>query len=283
MTFDNAEELHKCKRFFPNARLFLRIATDDSKALCRLSVKYGAPLDSTRDLLQLAKDLGLNVVGVSFHVGSGTYDPTAFYQAVVDARRVFDEAADVGYDLKTLDVGGGYGHDNFEAIAKILGPAVDEHFPSSVRVIAEPGRYYVASAFTVAAHVIARRTVQSDSGVNTYMLYLNDGVYGNFSGILFDHQQPVPKALCVGGKHCYGSVTNGNHAVRYSVWGPTCDGIDCISSSCFLPDVLNVGDWLYFSEMGAYSKCSATKFNGFTDEHDVIYVCSEPGAAALLC
>jgi len=225
----------------------------------------------------------LDVVGVSFHVGSGSYDPTAFLTAVQDARRVFNEATEVGYDLRTLDVGGGYGNDNFEEIAAVLGPAIDEYFPPSVRVIAEPGRYYVSSAFTIATHIIARRTVQEDGSRNpSYMLYLNDGVYGNFSGILFDHQKPVPKVLKRGDKYFFGSTPTDSQLTKYSIWGPTCDGIDCISSFSNLPEVLEAGDWLYFSDMGAYSKCSATKFNGFSDNHDVVYVVSDPGALALL-
>jgi len=281
MTFDNPEELYKVKKFFSDALLVLRISTDDSKALCRLSLKYGAPLDTTKDLLQLAKRLDLNVIGVSFHVGSGSYDPTAFVAAVQDARKVFDEASETGYDMRLLDVGGGYGNDNFEEIAAVLGPAVDKYFPPSIRVIAEPGRYYVESAFTIATHVIARRSVQ-DVEQPSYMLYLNDGVYGNFSGILFDHQNPVPKVLRRGSEYFYNSTPKDVQLTKYSIWGPTCDGIDCISKSCFLPEVLEVGDWLYFNNMGAYSKCSATKFNGFSDDHRVIYVVSEAGAQAML-
>lgn len=252
MTFDNPEELYKVKKFFPNAQLLLRISTDDSKALCRLSLKYGAPLDSIIDLLRLAMDLGLNIVGVSFHVGSGSYDPTAFVTAVKDARKVFDQAAEIGFDLRILDVGGGYGNDNFEDIAAVLGPAVDKYFPPSIRVIAEPGRYYVESAFTIATNIIARRTVQDDlkTGQPSYMLYMNDGVYGNFSGILFDHQHPVPKVLKHGSNYFYHSPPKEGQFTEYSVWGPTCDGIDCITKSCYLPEVLEVGDWLFFSDMG---------------------------------
>jgi ornithine decarboxylase len=252
MTFDNPEELYKVKKFFPGACLLLRISTDDSKSLCRLSLKYGAPLDTTKELLQLAKELRLDVVGVSFHVGSGSYDPNAFATAVKDARKVFDEAAKVGYDLRTLDVGGGYGNDNFEDIAAVLGPAVDKYFPPSIRIIAEPGRYYVESAFTIATHVIARRTVQDDTKTSnlSYMLYLNDGVYGNFSGILFDHQTPVPRVLKHGTQYYYNPPSNEAQLTKYSVWGPTCDGIDCISKSCYLPEVLEVGDWLFFNNMG---------------------------------
>lgn len=77
-------------------RLVLRIATDDSKAVCRLSVKFGAPLKACRGLLERAKELGLDVIGVSFHVGSGCTDPETYTQAIADARCVFDTG--VGFD-----------------------------------------------------------------------------------------------------------------------------------------------------------------------------------------
>ncbi len=277
MTFDNSDELYKIKALFPDAELFLRILTDDSSSLCRLSLKFGASMDSTKGLLELAKELDLNVVGVSFHVGSGASDPQCFAKAVQDSRVVFDQAGETGFDLRTLDVGGGFSGDTFEEMASVLSEALDEHFPSSVRIIGEPGRYYVASAFTLACNIIARRDIQDPATrMTSYMLYLNDGVYGNFSSIIFDHQHPAPRILRKQGGERNTSIT------EYSIWGPSCDGIDLISENCTLRGLLDVGDWLYFEEMGAYTKCSATKFNGFTDNHDVLYVSSEPGASALL-
>lgn len=292
MTFDNADELYKIKEIYPDAELFLRILTDDSASLCRLSLKFGASLDTTGELLALARKLDLNVAGVAFHVGSGASDPEAFLKAVRDARFVFDQAASYGYDLKTLDVGGGFVGETFDAMSAVLSSALDEHFPPSVNIIGEPGRFYVSSAFTIAANVIARRAVEDkDLGLTSYMLYLNDGVYGNFSSIMFDHQHPIPRVLKNGKKlyfdagsrtHDTCSHDSGKRPIEYSVWGPTCDGIDCISESWSSSHTLDVGDWLYFEEMGAYTKCSATKFNGFSDSHDTIYVSSEPGASALL-
>ncbi|MCJ1377429.1 Ornithine decarboxylase [Xylographa soralifera] len=277
MTFDNADELYKTKALFPDAELFLRILTDDSSSLCRLSLKFGASLDSTEELLKLAKSLGLNVVGVSFHVGSGASDPQSFVKAVQDSRTVFDQAATIGYNLKTLDVGGGFSSDTFEEMASVLSEALDEYFPPHVRIIGEPGRYYVASAFTLACNVIARRDLRDPvTGETSYMLYLNDGVYGNFSSIIFDHQNPVPRILSVANKG------SNEWPTEYSIWGPTCDGIDRITDSATFHQLLDVGDWLYFEEMGAYTKCSATRFNGFTDSHEVIYVSSEAGASAVL-
>ncbi|KAK7964361.1 pyridoxal-dependent decarboxylase [Apiospora saccharicola] len=289
MTFDNADELRKIAKLYPEAELFLRILTDDSSSLCRLSLKFGASLDDTDNLLSLAKDLGLNVVGVSFHVGSGASDPLVFLKAVQDADIVFKQAYAYGFDMKTLDVGGGFSGDSFEAMAIVLRGALDEYFPPSINIIAEPGRYYVSSAFTLACNIIARRTIHdSATGESSYMAYVNDGLYGNFSSIMFDHQQPVAKILSAGQKIMFDSPTaEGLPAgigggIEYSIWGPTCDGIDRITESIRFDHELDVGDWFYFEEMGAYTKCSATKFNGFSDAHDVVYVCSEPGARAVL-
>ncbi|RMJ25165.1 ornithine decarboxylase [Aspergillus sp. HF37] len=282
MTFDNVDELYKIKANFPDAELYLRILTDDSTSLCRLSMKFGASMDIARRLLELAHQLELKVVGVSFHVGSGAEDPSAFIKAVQDARLVFDQAIEVGYEPHTLDVGGGFSQDTFEKFSGILGEALDNYFPPHIRVIAEPGRYYVSSAYTLAANIIARRDVPdpADSSNDAYMLYLNDGVYGNFSNIIFDHQHPEAQILtCADDSKANGAAPRG---VAYSIWGPTCDGIDVITQHTVLPGLLDVGDWLCFEDMGAYSKCSATRFNGFADNHEVIYISSEAGASALL-
>jgi len=288
LTFDNADELHKVKALFPDAELYLRILTDDSASLCRLSLKFGASIDTTGELLELAKKLDLKVVGVAFHVGSGASDPQAFLKAVQDARFVFDQAAELGFNMHTLDVGGGFCSETFEAMASVLSSALDDYFPPSIRIIGEPGRYYVSSAFSLACHVIARRTVADQSlGTTSYMLYLNDGVYGNFSSIIFDHQNPVPRILRAGNSFLHGAEDRRDgyespNVVEYSIWGPTCDGIDCISQSASFKQVLDIGDWMYFENMGAYTKCSATKFNGFSDSHDCVYISSDPGCSALL-
>lgn len=302
MTFDNSDELYKIKALFPDAELYLRIFTDDSASMCRLSQKFGAHMDTAPELLVLAKQLDLNIAGVAFHVGSGASDPSAFLKAVTDARSIFDQAIALGFNPHTLDVGGGFVSETFTEMAAVLSAAVDEHFPPSIRVIAEPGRYYTSSAFTIACNVIARRTVD-DPALNqkSYMLYLNDGVYGNFSSIMFDHQHPIPQVLSTrrrpdGFNYSTDSLadsgyasaeevdttTGGAKTIEYSIWGPTCDGIDCISEKWLARDTVDVGDWLYFEDMGAYTKCSATRFNGFTDKHETKYVCSEPGASALL-
>ncbi|KZT06067.1 uncharacterized protein LAESUDRAFT_654444 [Laetiporus sulphureus 93-53] len=279
MTFDNTDELYKIARCHPSAKLVVRILTDDSKSLCRLGLKFGAPLVTVPSLLGKAKELGLDVVGVSFHVGSGCYDSLAFADAVMRARSAFDMGKEVGYDFTLLDVGGGFEDDTFETTASILKNAINEHFPdrAHIRIIAEPGRFYVSKAFSIAVNVIARRappTLEEDSPEDDVdpehprvMYYINDGVYGSFNCILFDHQAPQPYVLSLNGSfHVPASVP----LRASSVWGPTCDSIDCVCPVTQLPSSLQVGDWLAFDNMGAYTLCAASQFNGF-DVSKVIY------------
>ena len=280
MTFDNAEELVKIKKFYPEAECILRILTDDSMSLCQLGLKFGAPLHTVPHLLQTAKDLDLNVIGVSFHVGSGCSDANAFGSAVLLARTVFDQAAEMGFKFTLLDVGGGFpGADvqsgiTFEKVAAILGPMVDRLFPNDIRVIAEPGRYYVASAFTIFTNIIGRRSVTmpvvevDKKTPEQYMYYVNDGMYGSFNCILFDHQIVHPKVLMKNDEFTFG-LDVCEPDFESSVWGPTCDSIDCLNASVRLPK-LEPGDWLYYENMGAYTICAASQFNGFK-KSEVLY------------
>ncbi|KAH9169593.1 ornithine decarboxylase [Lactarius sanguifluus] len=256
MTFDNADELHKVARTNPSAQLVLRILTDDSKSL--------APLVTVPGLLAKARELRLNVIGISFHVGSGCYDSSAFADAIGCARTAFDMGLAAGYEFTLLDVGGGFEDATFEETADVLRNAIDLHFPdrARLRIIAEPGRFFVARAFTLATNIIARRAPRSDGATTevqdegddqpSVMYYINEGVYGSFNCILFDHQEVHPYVLSMNGS--FHSV--GTEDLRTcSIWGPTCDSVDCVCPMTKLPAELRVGDWLVFNNMGA--------FNGF--------------------
>lgn len=287
MTFDNADELVKISQLYPGAKTVLRILTDDSNSLCQLGLKFGASLGSTLELLQVAKQLGVDVIGVSFHVGSGCQSEAAFVDAVMRAREVFDQGESIGFHFTLLDIGGGFpgrGDQSglsFGAVAQTLNQALDRYFSQDqyghVRVIAEPGRYFVASAFTLAVNVVARRFVvgKDESASPSFMYYVNDGVYGSFNCIMFDHQNPMPRVLTCGGRLVDGSFSSAA-AVQYesTVWGPTCDSIDCIVSSGLKLPELQVGDWMVFGGMGAYTLCAASRFNGFKLS-DVVYVDTE--------
>lgn len=158
-TFDNADELYKIARVHPKAKLVLRILTDDSKSLCRLGLKFGAPLVAVPTLLAKAVELKLDVIGISFHVGSGCYDSDAFADAIKRAKLAFEMGREAGYVFTLLDIGGGFESENFEEAAGVVTQALAQHFGDdyAVKIIAEPGRFYVAHAFTLAANIIARR------------------------------------------------------------------------------------------------------------------------------
>ncbi|KAF5379680.1 hypothetical protein D9615_005807 [Tricholomella constricta] len=277
MTFDNADELYKIARAHTSAKLVVRILTDDSKSLCAFGIKFGAPLNTVPGLLAKARELGLDVVGVSFHVGSGCYDPSVYTDAISRARAVFDMGKEAGYTFSLLDVGGGFEDALFEQAAAVLTEAIDQHFPDrhaqKLRIIAEPGRFYVSKAFKLAANIIARRAPltgasETDMDMDTpeasdqpgVMYYINDGVYGSFNCILFDHQVIHPFVLSMNGSF---HVRESEPQKLSSVWGPTCDSIDCVSPRTTLPSALQVGDWLGFDNMGAYTVCAASQFNGF--------------------
>ncbi|MCL4137594.1 UNVERIFIED_CONTAM: hypothetical protein GTU68_021673 [Idotea baltica] len=262
MTFDNETELSKVKDLMPSAKLVIRIRCDAAKAQCPLGEKFGVDPDLALPLLRSAKEKGLNVVGVSFHVGSGCQEPEVFLRAIKASREVFDEAVNLGFSPYLLDIGGGFpgiSGTSLNEAAKYINLALDQHFPEQeIQVIAEPGRYVVASAFTLVTQVISKRRVAPHP---SFMYYINDGIYGSMNCVLYDHQAVFPEVLDL-------DPPNSNEErpdpplYRCSIWGPTCDSLDQVVQEAHLKEV-DVGDWIVFRDMGAYTISAAGTFNGF--------------------
>lgn len=124
-------------QYHPGSALLLRIRADDPAARCQLGNKYGAEAAAVPRLLEAAAALGLRVRGVSFHVGSGAKNPAAFSAAIEAARRVFDLGASLGFDMDTLDLGGGFCGGSFDAqggvdlggVPDAINAALDRLFP----------------------------------------------------------------------------------------------------------------------------------------------------------
>lgn len=265
LVFDSESELDKLAACHPGSDLLIRIQVDDSKAQCVMSDKYGAPLAEVPRLLRHASELRLNVRGVSFHVGSGCYSADAFVNAVESAAHVHRFAADMGVQMDILDIGGGFpGVDSsqlsFEAIARSLRHALSKHFPrsSGVSLMAEPGRFFAATSHTLAVNVIGKKYVTDPDGAPHTMYYVNDGLYGSLNCVVYDHANPEFRVLpdVIGG-----GVDDAGPWHSASIWGPTCDGFDCIVKQTQLP-LLDVGRWLYFVDMGAYTSAAGSNFNG---------------------
>ena len=137
MTFDSISELHKNKEYYPNARLVLRIRCDAEIAQCPLGMKFGLQPEKAPELLAVAQELGLNVVGVSFHVGSGCQEPAVFLRAIREARGVFDVAKNYGFNMTLLDIGGGFpgNHGNtLDDVSNYVNQALMQYFPDENEV-----------------------------------------------------------------------------------------------------------------------------------------------------
>ncbi|PLN82052.1 putative ornithine decarboxylase [Aspergillus taichungensis] len=256
-TFDNLDELDTIKAYHPDAQLVLRIFASDSDALIEFGDKFGASTESTPLLLARARELDLNVTGVSFHVGTGAINPSAFIRAIQTARAVFHQAENHGFQMTVLDIGGGFQDSNFEDIATSVQKTLREVFPPHVRVIAEPGRYYARSAYTLACKVISRRRQIGDprrTDTQPDMLYQNDGVYGSFMNVIMEKETVRPSLVAsLLPSHCLpGGATCRRQPGerRYSIWGPTCDGLDCVVRDTVLESEVKVGDWLKYKNMG---------------------------------
>lgn len=251
MTYDNYEEIKKIKKFSPHAGLALRLKVPNTGAMVELSSKFGAAPGEAVDLIDAAHKTGLIVEGLSFHVGSQCTNFENYVQALNLASNIFREAKSRGYTLKLLDIGGGFpapydeNVEPFKHLAKKLNAELKRLFPKEIEILAEPGRFMVATAAALVAKVVGK--AKRDGKI---CYYINDGVYHTFSGIIFDHCQYHIKAFKKGPRHIS------------AVFGPTCDALDTISLSEELPD-LKLGDLVYSENIGAYSHASSTYFNGF--------------------
>jgi ornithine decarboxylase len=251
VSYDNAEELRKIGKYAPHAGLVLRLRVDNTGSQCELSSKFGCAPAEAADLMERAGKLGLVVEGLSFHVGSQCTNFQNFVQALNTAAAVMKESKARGREIKILDIGGGFpAHYNrhvprFRDLAKVINAEIDRLFAPDIQILAEPGRFLVASAATSVARVIGKAV---RDGKQCY--YIDDSVYHTFSGIIFDHCQYPLKAIKGGKKELC------------AVFGQTCDGLDTISQSEHLPP-LEIEDLVYAENIGAYSNASATWFNGF--------------------
>jgi ornithine decarboxylase len=251
VTYDNRAELAKIQRFAPHAGLALRLRVPNTGSMVELSSKFGCDPGEAVDLIEEAFEAGLTVEAVSFHVGSQCTNFENFVQALNMSAAVMREAASRGRAIKILDIGGGFPvpYDRhvkpLSALARKINAEIGRLFPSDIEILAEPGRFLVATAATVVARIIGKAV---RDGKTRY--YIDDSVYHTFSGIIFDHCQYHLKAFKKG------------PAEICSVFGQTCDGLDTISHSEQLPE-LEIEELVYSENIGAYSNASATWFNGF--------------------
>ena len=266
LVFDSEHELYKIKLHHPKAKLLMRLKVDDKGSVCRFSNKFGISKEDIEFILDLAHKMNLNVVGVSFHVGSNCKDATQYYSAIEMAKYAFDVAKTKDYMFDIIDVGGGFSGSNDDSSIELLNEisleiyrAMKDFFnydtenENKIKLIAEPGRFFCTSSHTLVLNVIGKKIkIDHDTKEKIQTIYLNDGLYGSFSAIKNDHQNPEILPY------------NNDDIDKYktTLQGNTCDGIDVVCENTVLPE-LEISDMVYVESFGSYTIASSSQFNGF--------------------
>lgn len=263
MTFDSIAELDKVKLYHQNADMVLRIRCDDPHALVKLE-KYGANTDEIEDLFKHAKTIGVKVSGISFHVGSGSRNPDAYWKALKTARDAFNIGVENGHDISLIDIGGGMYADIEDdgtvttCVADYILDGIKDFFADiPVRFIAEPGRFFAQHYSVIACQIIGKRVRDG-----FYEYFINDSTYGAFSNVIFEKAVPEPRIVK--------DIEEDAEKHMSVIYGCTCDGVDVINKHVIIPELF-IDDWVYFEKWGSYTKVLHTSFNGF-GEYDVFYI-----------
>ncbi len=247
---DCVQELAKFARLKPDAKLYLRIEASNEGSDWPLTGKFGAGPSDIDPIIEEAGRLGLDVAGVTFHVGSQCRNPENWPAAIRSARLVFDRLAGAGMRPRLLNLGGGYPVQltaptpAIEAIGALVTRELAS-FGRDVRVIAEPGRFMVADAGCFVTHVIGtavrngQRWMHWDAGIF-------GGLFETIDGLRYNLRTERHGA-----------------DVSWSVAGPTCDSVDVCLRDQMLPEDVVAGDTVYVLNAGAYTTAYATQFNGF--------------------
>ena len=267
---DNTDELLKFKPYAGQVEILLRVSFRSKDARVDLSRKFGCGLQRVPHLLAQAANFGICIRGLSFHVGSQSLSSAAHVHAIQACRSFYTDPDLPGAgQLTVLDIGGGfpvdYSRQGFDLgmFCQPITTALQE-YPAHVRIIAEPGRVLSAPAMTSISTVMGRA---ERDGLSWY--YLDDGVYGAYSGQIYDHA------------HYPLTVFSDVSLMQPSVLaGPTCDSIDVITELAMLPP-MNIGDIVLGEQMGAYTLATASEFNSIPKPRLVTINHDAPAAATV--
>lgn len=255
---DSHEEVEKLRSIKWGGSALLRILVEDENSLMPFSRKFGLSVEKAGDVARYAASQGIPLKGVSFHVGSGCLDPNQYKKAIKQSHTVITTLNTSGHDADMVDIGGGFfsNKEQFETYAHKIRSSMYQYDKRPLKYIAEPGRFFAESAFDLFVQVIGKKPNALTGG---WRYTIDESLYGQFSCIPFDHKKPQWVRIPT-------SYENRDKAARKRVkgtlYGRTCDSLDMIADSKDMED-LEVGDWLWFPNMGAYSSVTASEFNGF--------------------
>jgi ornithine decarboxylase len=261
---DNLNELEKFKPYKDQVELLVRLSFRNKEAFADLSKKFGCSAEDALEIIETANRWQIRIKGLSFHVGSQTLNPQKYVDAIEACKVLMNKVVDFGLPaLSMLDIGGGFPVSYNRQVMPIKLFCVPINaalagLPDTVQVIAEPGRFIVAEAMVSVASIMGQAKREGQM-----WYYLDDGIYGSFSGLMFDDAQYPLTAIRL-------SDNWRTSALQSSVLtGPTCDSIDVVADNIMLPALSN-GDLIVGKMMGAYTSATATDFNFFKRAHTVV-------------
>lgn len=258
--FDSREELLKLAQYAPGARVYCRILVENEGADWPLSRKFGTTIDSARELMLEAGDLGLDPFGLSFHVGSQQTTTQAYEVAIGKVAMLFTDLTEAGVNLRMLNLGGGFPTRYRDEVPEIdqfgnaIMNAMTEHFGNALpEMVIEPGRFIVGDAGVVSAEVVL--VSQRDKNSPVRWVYLD---IGRFGGLAETEGESI--------KYRITTPHDGSAMGPVAIAGPTCDGADIMyeKSNYRMPLALTSGDRVELLSTGAYvTTYASTRFNGF--------------------
>ncbi|GAB3590939.1 type III PLP-dependent enzyme [Acetobacter peroxydans] len=258
--FDCREELEKLARHAPGSRVYCRLLVDNYAAEWPLSRKFGTTVESARDLMLAARDMGLDPYGLSFHVGSQQLSAEAYEVAIARVASLFTDLSAAGLDLRMINLGGGfpirYREDvpEIDHFAEAIFGAMTEHFGNAMPdMLVEPGRFIVGEAGVVHTEVVLVSARGRTDGLR--WVYLD---IGRFGGLAETENESIRYAIRTG--------RDGAPSGPVALAGPTCDGADILyeKTRYDLPLDLESGEVIDLLGTGAYvSTYCSTRFNGF--------------------
>ena len=249
---DSVEEIEKLNEVHWKNGALIRIAVDDQGSKMPFSKKFGATISEIQKIKDAAAALKQTIRGISFHVGSGCQEPLQYSKAIQLSLLNLQGLP----DANIVDIGGGFESNPrlFLQATYFIQESIKSIPPSlQIQWIAEPGRFMATDIQDLFVPVIGKKPASNGNG---WRYTIDESLYGQFSCIPFDRHTPKWLRIQMKPREAARKRTKG------TLFGRTCDSVDMIAQSDSMEE-LEVGDWLWFPHMGAYTSVTATEFNGF--------------------
>lgn len=261
-TTDSVEGVEQLAKHANSMKVIVRLAVRDLGSRCPFSIKFGSREQEWYPIMKAIREHNLVFGGVSFHVGSGASDPEMFRDAIRTCRHFQNH---MNCDIPLVDIGGGFlpNETSFKSAAEAITGEMDEWSYRSTppkEWIAEPGRFFSSPVQTLLCPIVFKKKTE-----DMIRYTLDDSLYGQFSNIVYDHAKPGF------------TVNSGDRILSRTTkmglfFGKTCDSLDLIMTQDGGVEY-QVGDFMVFPYMGAYTSSSATTFNGFAFPKKVYLDC----------